>query len=413
MKEHLWRTVLFSEVCDINPSYKIQIGETCTFVDMASVNEDSPKIKKFEIKQYNKQSGSKFKNGDVLFARITPCTENGKTAHIINMETEYGFGSTEFIVLSPKAELDSRFLYYLLKYPGIRNRAIARMVGTTGRQRVPIEFFKDELLINLPTILEQRKIAAILTSVDDAIEKTEEIIEQTEKVKKGLMQQLLTRGIGHTKFKKTEIGELPEEWAIKRIGEIATVIRGSSPRPKGDPRFYGGNIPRLMVADVTRDYKYVTPKTDYLTEEGAKLSRPMPAGSLVVVCSGTVGVPAILAVDACIHDGFLALKDIDHNCDMEYLFYTFTHLRAKFDSSATHGGVFTNLTTQIMKEFLIPIPPLQEQRKITEILSNLDNKLAIERQKLVSLQKLKKSLMQVLLTGKVQVKVDETEAVNA
>ena len=144
---------------------------------------------------------------------------------------------------------------------------------------------------------------------------------------------------------------VPEGWNTLSVGRIARVIRGASPRPKGDSRYYGGNIPRLMVADVTRDGKYVIPKIDFLTETGAQQSRMMPAGTLTIVCSGTVGIPSILAVDACIHDGFLALAEISDNYDIEYLYYVFSRLQRDFDSVATHGGVFTNLTTSILKEF--------------------------------------------------------------
>ncbi|HDR3904774.1 TPA: restriction endonuclease subunit S [Bacillus toyonensis] len=199
-------------------------------------------------------------------------------------------------------------------------------------------------------------------------------------------------------YKRTDIGEIPIEWDVKRIMDIAEVFRGASPRPKGDPRYYGGNVPRLMVADVTRDYKYVTPKIDFLTEDGAKLSRPMPTGSLVVVCSGTVGVPAILAVDACIHDGFLGLKNISNDCDKEFLFYCFSFLRTKFDSAATHGGVFTNLTTSIMNEFTIALPPIGEQKEIVAILSSVD--IAIQKTTAIidQTKKVKKGLMQQLFT---------------
>lgn len=191
---------------------------------------------------------------------------------------------------------------------------------------------------------------------------------------------------------------IPTGWSLVKIDDISKVIRGASPRPKGDPRYYGGSVPRLMVADVTRDYKFVTPTTDFLTEEGAKLSRPMPAGSLVVVCSGTVGVPAILAVDACIHDGFLALKDIDNKCNKEYLFYIFSHLKSKFDSSATHGGVFTNLTTQILRDFDFLLPPILEQHKIANILTSVDIAISQTEAIIKQTEKVKKGLLQQLLT---------------
>src|SRR5690349_2082931 len=106
------------------------------------------------------------------------------------------------------------------------------------------------------------------------------------------------------------MSEYPSDWPFVSIQEVGTVIRGATLRPKEAPRYYGGRVPRLMGADVSRDGKYVTPSIDFLTEEGAKLSRFLPAGTLTIVCSGNVGVPSFLAVDACIHDGFLALTNI-------------------------------------------------------------------------------------------------------
>lgn len=168
-----------------------------------------------------------------------------------------------------------------------------------------------------------------------------------------------------------------EGWRQVCVGDVAKVLRGASPRPKGDPRYYGGNIPRLMVADVTRDGRYVTPRIDFLTAEGAKLSRPMPAGTLTIVCSGDVGTPSFLAVDSCIHDGFLAVDDISDDCLLDYLYEVFRSLKTRLERSATHGGVFTNLTTDILREFAFLLPPLSEQRKIAEILRTWDE--AIEK----------------------------------
>ncbi|WP_438752182.1 restriction endonuclease subunit S [Pararhizobium sp. O133] len=157
------------------------------------------------------------------------------------------------------------------------------------------------------------------------------------------------------------------------MGDVAKVLRGASPRPKSDPRYYGGNVPRLMVADVTRDGRYVTPKIDFLTEEGASLSRPMPAGTLTIVCSGDVGTPSFLAVDACIHDGFLAVSEISDGCLPDYIYEVFQHLKSSIERSATHGGVFTNLTTEILRNFTFLLPPIQEQLKIAKILQIWDD----------------------------------------
>jgi len=107
-------------------------------------------------------------------------------------------------------------------------------------------------------------------------------------------------------YKQTEVGVIPEDWEVSKLSILGDIIRGASPRPKGDKRYYGGEIPRLMVEDVTRDGKFVIPQVDFLTAEGAKRSRPCKKGTLTIVCSGTVGVVSFLGTDACIHDGFLA-----------------------------------------------------------------------------------------------------------
>ena len=153
------------------------------------------------------------------------------------------------------------------------------------------------------------------------------------------------------------------EWPRVELGEVCTIVRGSSPRPKGDSRYYGGPIPRLMVADITRDGMYSTPQIDTLTEEGATKSRPMKKGDIIITVSGNPGLPTILAADACIHDGFVGLRDIHESVSREYLYW---YLLAQHETNRSQsiGAVFKNLTTHQVKEFKIPLPPLEIQQAI-------------------------------------------------
>jgi type I restriction enzyme, S subunit len=151
---------------------------------------------------------------------------------------------------------------------------------------------------------------------------------------------------------------------FRKVETFCTLVRGSSPRPKGDNRYYGGNIPRLMVEDVTRDGMYVEPKIDFLTEAGAELSRPMKKGDLTMVVSGSPGVPAILNVDACIHDGFVGFRNLDNKViDTEYLFYWFLFSLVETDRNAT-GAIFRNLTTHQIKQLDVPTFAITKQRHI-------------------------------------------------
>ena len=129
--------------------------------------------------------------------------------------------STEFIVYQPKIpNVDLEYYSQFFLSDIFQKELLMLQNGTTGSRMRVTPSDTLSIPIPFPSIKEQRKIAAILSSVDKAIEKTEAIIEQTEKVKKGLMQQLLTKGIGHTKFKKTEIGEIPEEWEVKSFNDL-------------------------------------------------------------------------------------------------------------------------------------------------------------------------------------------------
>uniref|UniRef100_UPI0026105C3A restriction endonuclease subunit S n=1 Tax=uncultured Anoxybacillus sp. TaxID=263860 RepID=UPI0026105C3A len=188
-----WEVKQLAEVCVVNPTYRIEKGTICSYVEMGAVNENSPHISYFGKREVGQGGGSRFKENDVLFARITPCTENGKTALVPKLESEVGLGSTEFIVLSPlKQILDPKFLYYFVKSDRVRNYAISRMTGTTGRQRVPKEVFEQELMIALPPIDEQKKIGEILYNYDKKIDHEKRWKNQLQTIKKALMQVLLT-----------------------------------------------------------------------------------------------------------------------------------------------------------------------------------------------------------------------------
>jgi restriction endonuclease S subunit len=159
--------------------------------------------------------------------------------------------------------------------------------------------------------------------------------------------------------------DIDPEWEKTEIEDLCTLVRGSSPRPKGDKRYYGGNVPRLLVSDVTRDGMYVTPITDYLTEDGAKLSRPMKKGEVVMAVSGNPGLPSILSIDACIHDGFVGFRKLSTKIIPEYFYYVLLYQK-ETNNLLSVGAVFKNLTTDQIKKFRIPLPSLETQEKIVE-----------------------------------------------
>jgi type I restriction enzyme S subunit len=309
-------------------------------------------------------------------------------------------GTLAYIKCKPGSEAKLTWLYYCLNSVDLR-----QFVKGSG---IPHIYFSDYAAQNvlISTSSEQQKIAECLSSVDELMAAQARKVDALKTHKKGLMQQLFP-GDGEVQPQL----RFPEflksgNWHVKILGSIGRVIRGASPRPQGDPRYYGGPVPRLMVQDVTRDGKWVTPRIDSLTFEGAKLSRPCPAGTLTIVCSGTVGVVSFLAVDACIHDGFLALIDIDETiATKDFLYHSLGTLRLQFEEGATHGGVFTNLTTSGIDRFEIKCPTSSEQKRIADFLSSLDALITAETQKLDAFKTHKKALMQKLFPSPEAVEV--------
>ena len=181
-------------------------------------------------------------------------------------------------------------------------------------------------------------------------------------------------------------------WPIVELGEYCTIVRGSSPRPKGSQRFYGGPVPRLMVADITRDGMYSTPQIDSLTEEGATKSRFMSKGDVIITVSGNPGLPSILAVDACIHDGFVGLREIHRDVNHRYL-YWYLLAQHKAHRAQSVGAVFKNLTTHQVKRFKIALPPLKTQQVIVSEIEAEQSLVAANRE---LIERLKKKIQAVI-----------------
>ena len=164
-----WKSMKLSDIATFNPAEQMKRGAVAKKVPMDKLVPFCRDVTEYSIEPYN--GGTKFRNGDTVMARITPCLENGKTAKISFLdEGEVGFGSTEYIVFRAKADMaDPDYLYYLICSPAVREPAIKSMVGSSGRQRVQTDVVKN-LEICVPSLHEQQKIGSLLRSIDDRIE---------------------------------------------------------------------------------------------------------------------------------------------------------------------------------------------------------------------------------------------------
>lgn len=245
----------------------------------------------------------------------------------------------------------ARYLHQLWSMGYSKTRA-KRWVSQSGIEGVALASFK----LPLPTLLEQQRIVDMLQQVSSIQAVREEIQERIGV----LSREYYARLFGDVFLNNSG-------WPVAKLGGLSDIVRGSSPRPQGDPRLFGGPVPRLMVSDLTRDGLWVSATTDSLTLEGAKSSRPMPAHSVVIAVSGAPGLTAILNHDACIHDGFVGLRDLRADLLPEFVAFTLNLLRVRNDQQAV-GAVFRNLTTDQVKSVAIPTPPIDLQRQFQSFL---------------------------------------------
>lgn len=194
------------DIAEFNPKESLKKGTVAKKVAMDQLRPFCRDIPSYTLEAFN--GGTKFRNGDTIMARITPCLENGKTAKVnILDDGEIGFGSTEYIVFRAKEGIaDENYLYYLICSPIVRNAAIKSMVGSSGRQRVQTDVVQN-LEIDLPSISEQKKIGALLRSLDDKIELNNKINENLERQAFALFDKLIV-GSDNTEWQVSDIAYL-------------------------------------------------------------------------------------------------------------------------------------------------------------------------------------------------------------
>ena len=343
--------------------------------------------------------------GDILFSHINSIEHIGKTA-IYEGVPDFLLHGMNLLLLRPdKNKVHPKFLLYLLRL--LRARKTFWIMSKKAVNQASINQTElGNLRIFFPSLEEQQKIAEILSTIDETIQKTDDIIAKTEALKKGLMQELITKGIGHKEFKETEIGKIPKDWEIKRLKDIVIKAKmGGTPR-RNISEYWNGNIPFVKIEDITMSGKYLYNTEEFITEKGLENSSVwiVPKDSLLLAIYGSLGSIGINKIDVATNQAIVGIIPNNDILGIEFLYYYYLYFKPywyKFIKKSTQP----NLTLGIILDSLVPIPPLEEQKKIAEILSTLDKKLEVLKQEKVKLEKIKQWFMDELLTGKIRVRV--------
>ena len=289
-------------IAEFNPSEQLKKGVLAKCVPMAKLKEFQRKITGYELKPFS--GGAKFRNGDILVAKITPCLENGKTAFVdILADNEIAFGSTEFIVLRARNDTNPEFLYYFAISPDFRKRAIECMEGTSGRKRVNENTLKT-LELPIPNLKTQKSIAHILSTLDQKIAINNQINTQLEQMAKTLYDYWFVQfdfpdengkpyksSGGEMVYNETLKREIPKGWEVKGLGEVEpNIITGKTPSTQNE-EFFNGNIPFITIGDI-RNNMFIFQTEQKLSKTGAESqsSKYLPKDSLCVSCIATVGL---------------------------------------------------------------------------------------------------------------------------
>ncbi|TSA32861.1 MAG: restriction endonuclease subunit S [Verrucomicrobiaceae bacterium] len=423
--------VPLSSLADINPSRltgSLQPSDEVSFIPMGDVSESGRWLGNQTRRLSEVQNGfTCFAEGDVLFAKITPCMENGKGCLATGLSNSVGFGSTEFHVLRAKNHSDAGYIYQWSTYQDLRKAARNSMTGSAGQQRVPADFF-EKFLVPAPPKSEQTKIAEILSTVDRAISQTEALIAKQQRLKTGLMQDLLTRGIDEHgnlrseqthQFKDSPLGRIPVEWEVKRLGSLlANINQGWSPDCEADAAAQGEWGILKTTAVVWEGYQ------DHENKELPRILTPRPhleiqAGDLLMTRAGPNSRVGVIAYVYCTRSKLMLSDKIyrlvpTKEAEGRFLCYSLSSSGSQRHLSNLKTGMAesqTNISQEIVKALMTVCPPSAEQSLIADRLDHISGESNKSTTVLSKLRALKTALMQDLLTGRKRVTdlLDKTE----
>lgn len=367
-----WKTFKLDEFIAFNPKETLKKGTFSKKIAMDILQPFCRDISNYEVTKYT--GGTKFRNGDTIMARITPCLENGKTAKINILDTdEIGFGSTEYIVLRAIPNISNEdFIYYLTCSPIIREPAIKSMVGSSGRQRVQINVLQN-LEINLPPLETQKKIASILSALDDKIELNNKINENLEMQAQAIFKSWF---VDFEPFG----GVMPEDWKKSVLSNIANISSGKRPHMRQNEKTENVKIPLIGASSImgyTNEYNH----NDKI---------------LVTGRVGTHGIVQRFNYPCWTSDNTLIIKS-------DYYEYVYQILKIIDYKSINRGSTQPLITQGDLKKTLITIPNKEYLQKYEFIVEPLMNKYSKNQEENQRLAELRDTLLPKLMNGEIDV----------
>lgn len=385
----------FTELVEVNPRASVARRGSVPFIGMEDVSEDGRllRIRERPIAELAPGQPS-FRNHDVLFAKITPCMENGKGAYVTGMDGEVGLGSTEFHVLRARPGTEPRFVYHWTRSCRLRQAAEAMMTGSAGQRRVSKEFF-TRFRIPLLEQAEQRRIAEILDTIDEQIRAAERLVGKLEDVYASIVRDQLAR---------------ISDCVSSTVGALFDMQPGITLGPHRKPRKNAHGY--LRVANVQRGFIDLSDVASLEASLDDRQRWALQTGDLLVVeghaSPDEIGRCAMVDRDS---EGLLyqnhlfRLRTRSIIPEFGLLWLNSDAVRSYWRKMcATSSGLYT-INGRMLSQMPFPVPTLEQQLHIVRIHADLTAKIKQERSRLAKLRLLKQGLMDDLLTGRVRVPV--------
>lgn len=393
-----------SQWVDFNPNVKLEKGKEYPFIGMDQLTPGIRYVRHNQRKIYL-SGGTKFCNGDVLFARITPCLQNGKVSQYLNEDNENScaFGSTEFFVLRARSGIsDPSFIYYLSQTDLLRESAIQSMVGASGRQRADIKSLSN-LILSLPNYDEQKRIGNFLSQYDDLIEKNRKRIALLEKSARLLYQEWFVKFRFPEYQQSVFKNEIPQDWLKGFVTDFVNILSGGTPNTK-ETRYWNGDIPFFTPKDCS-DYVYVWNTEKMITNDGLEKcnSKLFNKDSVFITARGTVGKLALAQRPMAMNQSCYALvPKVTSNLDQFFLFLSIENSIKNIKTMAS-GGVFDAIVVDTFKNipFLYPSPSLIS--KFGEIVHPIFRQIDYLLQEIYLLSQARDELLPKLISGRIKV----------
>lgn len=331
--------------------------------------------------RYAQDKGIQLHEHDLL---ITKDGTIGKTAVVVDCPEKATLNSGVFVVRAINNEVVPEFLHYVLHSHRFDLFVRNVLTGSTIKHLNQEKFYKFSF--EAPDVPTQKKIVEVLESIDAVIDKTREFITKYTNIKSGMLHDLFET---HLEGQKT-----------RPLGEISNIQRGGSPRPIQD--FITDSedgINWIKIGDTSLTSKYIMSAKEKIIPAGVRHSRKVKPGDFVLSNSMSFGRPYIVGIDGCVHDGWLVISDYEDSLDVNYLYYILcSHQVQKQLEALAAGSTVQNLKSDTVKKVVIPVPDdIDEQKRLAEMISSVDEKLDNERTYLAKLEDTKRGLIRDLL----------------